>query len=110
MTGFRCDADALLAAGAVLDEVGDRMIACRFAGMATDPALWGPLGRLVGASAEYQALVGATEEHLTAGRRFCDRAAGALRRCAAAYAEAEAAGASGFAGTTGSAERSCDVR
>jgi hypothetical protein len=109
MTGLRCDAEALRAAAVVLDEVGDRTNACRSGGTATDPALWGPLGQAVGAPAQYQALVGAIEEHLTAGRRFCDRAAGALRRSAAAYEDAEAGGAAGFAGATRLSGRHCHV-
>jgi hypothetical protein len=102
MTDLAYEAAALLAAAAILDDVGDRVNARRSGGMATDPGLWGPLGQAIGAPAQYQALVGAIEEHLTAASRFCDQAAGVLRRSAAAYEEADVGSAIGLAAAAGS--------
>jgi hypothetical protein len=91
MTDLECDPERLYAAAAVLSAVGDRVMGLRRDDVATDPELWGPLGRSVGAFQRYQELADSIGGHLSEAARFCDLAGAALRRTAEAYDGAEQA-------------------
>jgi len=98
MSGVDCDPDSLRAAAAVLGDVGERVRALPVGGAAGDMAVWGVLGRVTGASAQYESLAVAVEGHLAAAAEFCDRAEVALRRVADEYEVADQRSADGFPG------------